>query len=176
MIVLSVLLALAANGWADDRKQERLGRQAREAFSQELRTNRDRIARAIPYHDSLRAAVARADSAGTVHSYDDWRRAFPAFSGFGLADLTASAWQSALGTSAIGTIPFGTVQQLSDAYSIQGKLDSFNASFLPVLDFSDGEMHDTVRKMRVYIETVLSYERYLLAQYDVALKSVERAR
>jgi type II secretory pathway pseudopilin PulG len=40
MIVLSVLLALAANSWADSRRQDQLAEQARRAFVLELRANR----------------------------------------------------------------------------------------------------------------------------------------
>ncbi len=173
MIVLSVLLALAASSWADRRKQNHLAEQARSAFVLELRNNRALVARAIPYHDALSAAVLRADSTDDVRTYAQWRRAFPAWSGFAPPDLTFSAWQTAVSTGAIGDIPFGTVGMLSRAYTVQGRLDAFNTAFFPVLDFSDERMHGTVRRMRVYVSTVLSYERYLLTQYDSCLVRLE---
>jgi hypothetical protein len=127
------------------------------------------VVRAIPYHDSLSAAVLHADSLDDVRTYAEWRRAFPGWSGFAPPDLTASAWQSAVSTGAIGSIPFATVSLLSSTYTVQGKLDTFNTAFFPVLDFSDERMHGTVRRMRVYVASVLSYEHFLLAQYDSCL-------
>ena len=44
-----------------------------------------------------------------------------------------------------------------------------------MLDFSDTQMHDTVRRLRAYIQSVLSFERYLLKQYDVALARLDAA-
>jgi type II secretory pathway pseudopilin PulG len=176
MIVLSVLLALAASSWADSRKHDRLANQALQSFEQEIRANRARIAAVLPYQDSLTAAVLRADSLGGIHTYADWRRFFPSWSGFRPPDVTSSAWQSALSTGALSDIPYGTVAELSDLYNIQSKLDGFSLSYLPVIDFADAAMPGSVRKMRVYMQTVLSFERGLVTRYDSTLQRLATRR
>ncbi len=172
MIVLSVLLALAASSWAESRREHRVASQARRSFAQEVRANRERVARAMPYHRALDAAVASADSAGDVHSYADWRRRVPIWSGFAPPDVTVTAWQAALATGALGNMRYGEIAALSDAYTVQGKLDAFTLSYLPLFDFSDAAMPGTVRRMHVYMRTVLSYETALLGEYDAALAAL----
>jgi type II secretory pathway pseudopilin PulG len=176
MIVFSVLLALAASSWADARKQQRLGDQALLSFAQEIRANRARVAKTLPYHDSLDVSAKRADSVGRVHTYADWKRSFPAWSGFAPPDLTTAAWQSALATGALGNIRYDRVAALANVYTIQNKLDAFNASYIPLFDFSDAVMPSTIRRMRAYSATVLSFERAMLASYDETLELIDSRR
>ena len=173
MIVFSVLLALAASSWADARKQQRLGDQALLSFAHEIRANRARVAKLLPYHDSLDVAASRADSAGSVRNYADWRRAFPGWSGFAPPDLTTAAWQGALASGALSNIRYDRVASLSGVYTVQNKLDAFNASYIPLFDFSDPAMPSTVRRMHAYGATVVSYERVLVSSYDATLKLIE---
>jgi len=173
MIVLSVLLALAASSWADSRKQERLADQALRSFAQEIRANRARVAVLLPYHDSLAIAAHSADSTKSVRSYADWRRFYPGWSGFAPPDLTTGAWQSALATGALTNIRYDRVASLSNAYTIQNKLDSFNASYIPLFDFADAAMPSTVRRMNAYAATVLSFEHALVANYDKTLALID---
>ncbi len=175
MIVLSVLLALAASSWADARKQQRLADQALQSFAQEIRANRARVARLLPYHDSLTVAALRADSLRSVHSYADWQHAYPGWSGFAPPDLTTAAWQSALATGALTNIRYDRVAALSNVYTIQNKLDSFNTSYIPLFDFSDAAMPSTVRRMHAYSATVLSFERTLISSYDETLDLIGSA-
>ena len=173
MIVFSVLLALAASSWADARKQQRLGDQALLSFAHEIRANRARVAKLLPYHDSLDVAASRADSAGSVRNYADWRRAFPGWSGFEPPDLTTAAWQGALASGALSNIRYDRVASLSGVYTVQNKLDAFNASYIPLFDFSDAAMPSTVRRMHAYGATVVSFERTLVSSYDATLKLIE---
>lgn len=169
MIVLSVLLALAANGWADTRKQHRLEVQSHASFVREIRANRALLLRALPYHEALTQAVIAVDSAGGVTSYRAWKRRVPIWSGFAPPDLSATAWQSALTTGALGGRPYAEVAALSRSYTVQGKLDAFTLAYLPLFDFADPAMAGTVRRMNVYMQTVLSFEHALLHDYDAAL-------
>lgn len=169
MIVLSVLLALAANGWADSRKQHRLEQQAHTSFVQEIRANRARVARALPYHEALTRAVITVDSGGGVASYAAWKQRVPIWSGLEPPDLSATAWQSALTTGAIGGRPFGEIAALSRLYTVQNKLDAFTLSYLPLFDFSDPAMVGTVRRLNAYMQTILSFEHELVRDYDAAL-------
>ncbi len=173
MIVLSVLLALAASGWAEGRKQRQTATQARAGFVRELAANHARVQAGYAYHDSLTRAVLAVDSAGGVASYAAWRGRVPFWSGFRPPDLTATAWQSALASGALGALPYAQVSAVSEAYTLQTKLDGFTAGYLPLFDFSDAAMPATVRRMRAYMQTVMSYEQVLLARYDAALAALE---
>jgi type II secretory pathway pseudopilin PulG len=170
MIVLSVLLALAASAWAESRKQQHLTEQARQSFVQEIRANRQRVASALPYHEALTRAVLQVDSAGGVTTYAQWRRRVPIWSGFAPPDVAATAWQSALTTGALSNMPYGHVSALSSLYTIQTKLDDFTIAYLPLFDFSDQAMPGTVRRMNVYMQTVLSYEHALMQRYESTLR------
>lgn len=157
MIVVSVLLALAANSWADARKEHKLVVQARASFVAEVQANRTRVVDALPYHRALTEAVLRIDSMGGVTSYAAWRRRVPIWSGFAPPDIEATAWQSALATGALSRLPYTEVSSLSGVYTLQGRLDAYNAASLPLFDFSDIAMTGTVRRMHAYMQTVVSY-------------------
>ncbi len=169
MIVLSVLLALAASSWADARRERTLVDQSRTSFVQEIRDNRARLLKALPYHTALTTAVRQVDSGGAVANYSEWKRRVPIWSGFAPAELPATAWQSALATGALAKMPYRDVASLSTVYTMQGRLDSFSASYMPLFDFSDLAMAGTVRRMNAYMQTVMSYENALLAGYDSTL-------
>lgn len=172
MIVLSVLLALAANSWAEGRRQRQLETQARDSFVKEIRANRALVVQALPYHESLTRAVLVADSVGGVTSYAEWRRRAPMWSGFAPPDVAATAWQSSLTTGALSGLSYPQVAALSRAYTVQAKLDGFTMTYLPIFDFSDPAMNATVRRMHVYMQTVLSYEHALVVDYDAALAAL----
>lgn len=172
MIVFSVILALAASSWAESRREHTLVEQARTSFVMEIRSNRARLVRALPYHGALTAAVLQVDSAGGVTSYGEWRRRVPIWSGFALPDIASIAWQSALATGALARMPYREVATLSNVYTVQGKLDAFNTSYLPLFDFSDPAMPGTVRRMHAYMQTVMSYETVLLQSYDSTLTAL----
>ena len=172
MIVLSVLLALAANAWADGRKQHRLEVQAHVSLIREIRSNQLLVARALPYHEALTRAVIAVDTAGGVRSYAAFKQRVPMWSGLEPPDLAASAWQGALTTGAIGGRPFGEVAALSRLYTVQAKLDAFTLAYLPIFDFSDPAMGGTVRRLNVYMQTVLSFEHHLVRDYDAALTAL----
>jgi type II secretory pathway pseudopilin PulG len=172
MIVLSVLLALAANNWAEERKLQHLANQARSSFVQELRANKERVTALYPYHQALTQAVLHVDSAGGVKTYEEWKRRVPIWSGFQPPDVTTTAWQTALSTGALGNMPYAQVGILSDVYTLQLKLDAFNGSYITLFDFSDAAMPATVRRMHAYMQTVLNFETALLKDYDAALAAL----
>ena len=172
MIVLSVLLALAASRWVDNRKQHQLAAQALASFDREIRANQQRVLEVYPYHQALAAAARRLDSLGTTHSYADWKRQVPAWSGFRPPDVTTTAWQTALTTGALANLPYRQVGALSDAYTLQTKLDAFTGAYIPLFDFSDAAMPATVRRINAYMQTVVSFETTLLREYADGLQTL----
>ena len=169
MIVLSVILALAASRWVDNHKQQQLAAQALASFAQEIRANQQRVLEVYPYHQALAAAARRLDSLEAINSYADWKRQVPAWSGFRPADVTTTAWQTALTTGALANLPYRQVGALSDAYTVQSKLEAFTGAYIPLFDFSDAAMRATVRRMNVYMQTVISFETALLREYAEGL-------
>jgi len=174
MIVVSVLLALAASSWAEGRRERTLVAQARTSFVLEMRANRERIAKVLPYHQALTTAVLAVDSTGGVTSYAAWQKRVPIWSGFAPPDVAATAWQSAMATGALAHMRYPEVAAVSTAYTLQGKFDAFNASYIPLFDFSDAAMMATVRRMHAYMQTVVVYETALMADYDSALVKLDR--
>ena len=172
MIVLSVLLALAASRWVDSRKQQQLATQAVASFDHEIRANQQRVLEVYPYHQALAAAARRLDSLGATHSYAEWKRQVPAWSGFRPPDVTTTAWQTALTTGALANLPYSQVGALSDAYTIQTKLDAFTGASIPLFDFSDAAMPATVRRINAYMQTVVSFETVLLREYADGLQTL----
>jgi type II secretory pathway pseudopilin PulG len=169
LIVISILLALAVNEWAEGRKERRLAEQALVSFARELAQNRAHVAEVIPYHDTLAIVARRADSLALVHSYADWRREVPQFGGMHNPELSGTAWQTALATGALTNIGYDTVAALSQAYNAQTRLDQFTADYVPLFDFSDAAMASTARRAYVYFASARVAERSLLRDYDAAL-------
>ena len=109
------------------------------------------------------------DSTTGAASYAEWKRRVPFWSGFENPDLTSTAWQSALATGALADMPYREVSSLSNLYTVQGKLDAFNASYIPLFDFSDAAMPATVRRLNAYMQSVMSFETALAAECDSTL-------
>ena len=116
-VQLSVLLALAASSWTDARRERALVAQARGSFAAEVRENRARIEKVMPYHRQLTAAIMTADSVGGVTSYAEWRRRAPFWSGFATPDVAATAWQTAIATGALAHMSYKDVAAVSNALS-----------------------------------------------------------
>lgn len=170
LIIFSILLALAVNGWAERRAQDQLAERALRSFELEIRQNKRNVEEVLPYHRTLAASVRRADSLGSIGSFADWREQIPEFSGFYPADLPATAWQSALAVGALTEIGYDTVATLSKVYYYQSKLDAYNTTSITTFDFSDSRMPATVRQAYVYLATVVPNEEGLLQLYDEALR------
>jgi hypothetical protein len=109
LIVFSILLALAINGWKENRDNERLARHALANFEREIQENSDRVERSIPYHSHLLEAFTKSH---TVAEVPGWR-------GISSPILQDTAWQTALATNALGQIRYDTVSALSRVYTSQ---------------------------------------------------------
>ncbi|HEX7090942.1 MAG TPA: hypothetical protein VF192_12450 [Longimicrobiales bacterium] len=174
LIVFSILLALAVDGWRERRGEAQLARRALRSFELEIRQNKRNIEEVLPYHRTLAASVRRADSLGRIRNYADWKEQLPEFSGFHPPDLPATAWQSALAVGALASMGYDTVAALSKLYYYQGKLDAFTHASLTGFDFSDSRIPATVRQAYVYLATVVPNEENLLDQYDEVLRLIAR--
>ena len=125
------------------------------------------------YHVALTAAAEKIDSLGGVRTYAEWRRRVPIWSGFRPPDVTTTAWQTAIATGALSGLPYRQIGVLSDAYTLQSKLDAFTSSYVPGFDFSDAAMPATVRRISAYMQTVVSFESALLKDYEQGLAALK---
>jgi type II secretory pathway pseudopilin PulG len=174
LIVFSILLALAVNEWSESRRQNALTERALRAVGDEVAANAQRVRDALPYHKSLEAEARRADSLGVIHSYADFKRSAPDWSGFRNPELDATAWQSAITLGVVPKLGFDTVRALSHLYGLQSKLDQYATSSLSGFDFSDAAMSSTVRRMWVFVSSVRTNEDTLLDRYEAALRLLGR--
>lgn len=173
LIVFSILLALAVNEWADSRKQAALAERAVHAIREEITGNAQRIRDVRAYHQALMNESKRADSLHVVHSYADFRRAAPSWSGFRNPELDATAWQSAITLGVVQNIGFDTVRALSRLYLMQTKLDQYAETSLPTFDFSDAAMPNNVRRVWVFVQTMATLEDTLTNRYNDALRVLQ---
>jgi type II secretory pathway pseudopilin PulG len=173
LIVFSILLAMAVNEWADSRKQAALTERAMHAIREEITGNAQRIHDVRAYHQTLMDASKRADTLHLVHSYADFRRAAPGWSGLRNPELDATAWQSAITLGVVQNIGFDTVRALSRLYLLQTKFDQYAETSLPTFDFSDAAMPNTVRRMWVFVQTMGTLEDTLTNRYTEALRVLQ---
>jgi hypothetical protein len=113
LIVFSILLALAINGWKEDRDNQRLASQALANFEREIQDNSGKIATRIPYHSRLSESFKKSRSMSEV----------PGWQGIKPPILQDTAWQTALATNALSQIRYDTVSALSRVYTYQKSVD-----------------------------------------------------
>jgi hypothetical protein len=63
-----------------------------------------------------------------------------------------------------------TVAALARAYNYQAKLDAYYAAAIPGFDFADAAMAGTARRAYIFLETVVTTQDSLSAQYATALR------
>ncbi|HWL40485.1 MAG TPA: hypothetical protein VNO75_09620 [Gemmatimonadaceae bacterium] len=168
-VVLGVVLALAANEWRQQRKDEHRVAVATRAINAELASNRTAVAAASAYHSRLLDSLRLGDS-------PSWRPSVMLFSrGFvSPAQLSSTAWQTAGTTGVVEHMPYQTVLRLSRVYASQARYDHQAQSIGEVLY---AELYRTgtegvtgnYRNLRNLIGAFLYRERHLTAVYDSTL-------
>lgn len=111
-VVIALLLALALNGWNEDRQMRERANTAREAILAELRGNRQEIEEARPKLKEIvdRLSVAAGDNAPVVHELQV---------NLGISLLSAAAWHAALATQASQEIDFSWMTRIAKVYELQ---------------------------------------------------------
>ncbi|HKP93927.1 MAG TPA: hypothetical protein VJS88_08510, partial [Chthoniobacterales bacterium] len=128
-IVLSILLALAVNEWRD--KQARITRvaEARSAFVNEIRANRDLLLRDdfVAHHRRLQAEYEKLRETGSAEPGS----AFD--TGLHPAPLRDAAWRSFSASGTLVDFAPAEVILLSDIYRAQDSLEKLNSSYIAVI-------------------------------------------
>jgi hypothetical protein len=111
-VVIALLLALALNGWNEDRQMRERADTARTAILTELRSNKQEIDDARP---KLKEIVDRLNVAGG----DDVPETHELQVNLGISLLSAAAWHAALATQASQEIDFAWMTRVAKVYEVQ---------------------------------------------------------
>ncbi|MGZ5503698.1 MAG: hypothetical protein ACXWGY_03475 [Chthoniobacterales bacterium] len=175
LIVLSILLALAVNEWRDHHERISRANEARHAFANEIRANRDLLLSdaILPHHKRLQAEYAKLAGAGSTEAGSMLD------TGVHPAPLRDAAWRSFSTSSTLVDFAPGDVVLLSGIYRAQDNLEKLNSGFLQIImtPRSDREtpayMRDANRSISMYLNDVVPAEEGLVREYDRALEQLK---
>ena len=171
LIVASILLAFALNGWWEARQDRRLAEHALASFEKEIRQNRANLLDVMPYHLELYDLITGLGAAGSVRTFEDVR-GLEGFHGFQPAFLTTTAWSTAIATGALNHLDYDLVSDLSAVYTFQERfaLHSDARHLLSPTAMADATIAATVFSAEIYLGDTIAGARDLVARYDRILE------
>jgi hypothetical protein len=173
-IVISLLLALAANEWRDSHARTTRAAEARSAFANEIRANRDLFLAdtMLAHHRRLQAEYRQLSETGSAEPGGAFN------TGLHPALLRDAAWRSFSANGTLVDFAPSDVILLSDIYRAQESLEKLNSSYIAVLREPRGD-HETVeykrdlnRSLYMYLNDVVPMEEGLVRQYEQALATL----
>lgn len=184
LIVFSVVLALAASNWADERKTAGRVTDMRGFLAAEIRANRATLASAdyLPHHTDLKLKFFKAGGRqGEPVDREATRVAMQTLFATGLhpPQLKDAVWTSASQGDLIEHMAPEDVFALAEIYKAQRELEEWNdqgadAAML-LLDMLDNPATAKLRLMRMtlFLEDLSSQEHRLIELYDRALARLD---
>jgi hypothetical protein len=171
LIVSSILLAFALNGWWEARQERRLAARALASFEQEVRQNRANLLAVMPYHRDLHALFSAMSVAGTVRTFEDLRY-LDGFDGWQPPVLTSTAWSTAIATGALAHLDYDTVREISSLYALQERfLRHSDGTFLTAPGaLTDTNIGATVISAEIHLTDLTNASRDMIAAYDHLLE------
>src|SRR3954447_3238813 len=173
-IVLSILLALAVNEWRD--KQARITRvaEARSAFANEIRANRDLLLSddLLSHHRKLQGEYKQLRETGSAEAGG----AFD--TGLHPAPLRDAAWRSFSASGILTDFAPADVLLLSDIYRAHDGLEKLNSSYIAVMREPRANQEtleykrDVNRSLSMYLNDVVPLEERLVREYERALEKL----
>jgi len=172
MIVLSILAALAVNNWQESRALAKRVADARTAFANEIRANKDLLLsdNYLPHHRRLQIEYAKAAKEGA----NDPGAFFE--TGLHPTPLRDSSWRMLSGSATLMQLPSGFVLALTDIYRLQDSIEKTNEGFLNslVAPRSDREspayQKDVANSIGMFLNGLVPAEERLLRHYDHVLE------
>lgn len=169
LIVFSVLLALAVDAWREGRADRERAATARTEILAELQANRAAVAEALQYHNALMDSIAVYRAEEVAPTVLVFQRGFVA-----PAQLSHTAWSSAVETGALSHMDYPTVLRLSGVYAQQ---DHYQQQVRSVAQILYGEVYaggtnavvQNYQNLGGLISTFSYRERQLLDLYDRTL-------
>jgi hypothetical protein len=186
LIVFSVLLALAVDQWREDRELARQVRDARQAFANEIRGNRDLLSseRFHGHHKDMwahyRLLGDAADAKDQVRLAELDKVTTAEFSnGVWPTPLRDAVWRSLSNSEIVRHMKPAEVFALADAYREQEGLDRWHNRMFDIWsrpsadtdkpEFQRSKIHTT----RSYLADVVAAEERLLKLCETALQQLE---
>ena len=174
-VVLGVVLALVANGWRENRANQRRAEGALASIQEELRINRDAVKDANDYHSAQLAALRAEHDADWAPSFDLFDRGF-----IYVAPVFSSAWRSAQAAGVFEHLPYETVLVLTRVYSLQDQYESQAQIVSPLIYrqlYEEGApaILANWQGLASMIGTFSYRERSLLEEYESVLASLAAA-
>ena len=187
LIVFSVLLALGVDEWRRDRELAREVREAREAFANEMRGNRDLLTsdRYHSHHKQMwahyRALTEAADAQDDARLAELHKVTLAQFSnGVWPTPLRDAVWRSLSQSELLRHMQSAEVFLLADTYREQEALDRwhdrmFDAWSHPTADVDRPEFRRSMfNTTRSYLADVVAAEERLLKRYSEVLERLEK--
>ncbi len=187
LIVFSVLLALGVDEWREKRELAREVREAREAFANEMRGNRDLLTsdRYHTHHKNMwahyRALGDAADAQDAARLAELDRITLAEFSnGVWPTPLRDAVWRSLSQSEILRHMRSAEVFLLADAYQQQERLERwhnryFDASSMPTAESNNPEFkRSKIHTTRSYLADVVAAEQRLLKRYEEVLAALEK--
>lgn len=167
-IFLSVLLALAANEWRDNRNQRKICQKGVESIYAELKENYNMIDKAHQSHLYFKGLI---DSLITTSSFDSESAEKALVSGIDIEFAHNVAWEAARITNITSSMDIDLVGELADIYNGQ---EIYNSAGQRVIDelfllqgveveIIDKELLITVRNL---LAPLIHLEKQLLIKYQ----------
>jgi hypothetical protein len=169
LIVFSVLLALTLDGWREDAAQQARLREAVHSLAEELKLNRELLARDF-YLEHHRRLLAHYQSRADAGSSEGGNEAFK--TGLHSAPLRSTAWASLADSGVSRLLPFALRADLAGVYRDQAFVDDLFRSLVAGLSQprADREttayQRDQIRVLAVALTDMVATENRLLRQYD----------
>ncbi|MEM6840731.1 MAG: hypothetical protein AAF632_00780 [Bacteroidota bacterium] len=185
LIVFSVLFALFINRYAENQKMEKQKQVALERISQEMKSNREHIAKALEIHkialqnlqqaasdenDSLRIYMAEykyfLDQRVFHHLLDGQISVYPVFP-------VNTSWQAALATGIVSEFNYQIVEILADVYSTQEYFmeETFRA-VTEIISLPIENENQTINTLLFPINELVQQEQKAIDVIDEALKII----
>lgn len=177
LIVASILLAFALNGWWEARQERVLAARALASFEQEIRQNRENLLAVMPYHRQLHELFSELSVAGAVTTFADVRY-LDGFDGWQPPVLTSAAWSTAIATGALAHLDFDTVREISSLYALQDRfVQHSDGTFLTAPGaLTDANIGATVVSAEIHLTDLTNGSLDMIAAYDRLLDGLTGRR
>jgi hypothetical protein len=174
LIVFSILLAFALNGWWQAHQDRQLAEKALTSIEIEIAQNRSNVLAVMPYHQRLHKLIAGLSAAGSIRTFEDVR-GLEGFDGFQPAFLTTTAWSTAINTGALNHMDYELVNELSAVYAFQERFAEYSdfRHLLAPAAMADANIAATVFSAEIYLIDVLTGARELVDRYNGMLDHLQ---
>lgn len=171
VMVLSILLALALNGWKANQDDQELIARVINNFENEIKRNKLRITDVSDYHNGIQQVLQNHNSSSDMKSITEFRHVMDAMQP---VVLTNSAWETAIATGVLARMNFELVSALTLTYNTQTRFDenyrTTARALLSPSNLTEQNLELTIYNASQFVTDVIAQEAELAAYYDQMLK------